>query len=173
MFNRIALEQFTAGLPPLLSRPILEHSVTGFEKAVDLAAHHEQINARYMRKTTIHAMHYEQDALPQTRTFDDSGVNRESGDRPIHRNQGRGRPSQRGSPYNRKRPVVCFLCHKPRHAKRECHVVLSCQICGESGHLMERCLKIVCAACKGTGHPANKCLKNLQSRDQTRLNTNF
>ena len=173
MFNRIALEQFTAGLPPLLSRPILEHSVTDFEKAVDLAAHHEQINARYMRKTTIHAMQYEQDALPQTRTSDDSGVNRESGDRPIHRNQGRGRPSQRGSPYNRKRPVVCFRCHKPGHVKRECHVALSCQICGESGHLMERCLNIVCAACKGTGHPANKCPKNLQSRDQTRLNTNF
>ena len=89
MLKRIALEQFIACLPPLLSRPILENRVTEFEKAVDLAAHHEQINAHYMRKTTIHAMHYEQDALPQTRVSDDSGVNRESGDRPSYRNQGR------------------------------------------------------------------------------------
>ena len=169
MFNRIALEQFTAGLPPLLSRPILENRITEFEKAVDLAAHHEEINARYMRRTTIHAMNYDEQVVSTM----DSGMGALSSESyPNPQPQGRGRPNYRGAPSNRKRPVTCFRCHKTGHVKRECNVVLRCEICGERGHRMEDCRNIVCAACKGAGHPANRCPKNSQGRAPNRPNTN-
>ena len=193
LFNRIALEQFTAGLPPLLSRPILEHRVTDFQAAVDLAAHHEEINRRFMSRATVHAM-YDGDhppALPHG-AFPEPALARGAFPEPAlthgafpehymapinqyeapgHVTTGQNRGGQPGGrrgrgPYLRSnRSVLCHACKKPGHYKREC---VRCQICGEWGHVMAKCLNIVCAACKGTGHPANFCSKNFQSRDQTR-----
>ena len=56
ILNRITLEQFTSGLPLLLSRGIVERKVTDFHEAVELAAHLEDANTRFMRKTTINAL---------------------------------------------------------------------------------------------------------------------
>ena len=194
LFNRIAIEQFTAGLPPLLSRPIFENRVTDFQQAVDMAAHHEEINARFMRRSTIHAIHEETAPVPvysvapypqgdsyhgppyqlgnQAPNYFMAPINQagevsSGGTDPSPRNT-KGRWNGRKGPYGRaNRSVVCHRCHQPGHYKREC---MNCTICGEWGHKMVDCRNIVCAACKGTGHPANKCPKNLQSRGQTRLN---
>ena len=197
LFNRIALEQFTAGLPPLLSRPIFESRETDFQKAVDLAAHHEEINARFMRRSTIHAMHEEippfQNGIqhdseapypysfggpyhymaPVTTGGGSSGGGTDSGTGPGTRyaRKRQNSPGIRQGPYVRSnRHVTCYRCNRQGHYKRECK---TCTICGEWGHTMADCRNIVCAACKGNGHPANKCPKNGMGRGQTRLNTNY
>ena len=56
ILNRIALEQFISGLSAMLSRPIVERQINDFEEAVRVAAHMEEVNARYFRKSTINAM---------------------------------------------------------------------------------------------------------------------
>ena len=58
LLNRISLEQFVSGLPPLLSRTIVERKVEDFQEAVEMAAHLEEVNARFMKKTTINALQY-------------------------------------------------------------------------------------------------------------------
>ena len=180
LFNRIALEQFTAGLPPLLSRPIFENRVTDFQQAVDLAAHHEEINARFMRRSTIFAIHEDEAMQHQTEAPShymapiNTGSASSEGYDSGPRNTNRQPTARRGGPYNRKvtgkqnRTVICHKCHNPGHYQRECP---RCHICGEWGHAMPDCKNIVCASCKGTGHPANKCPKNLQSQAQTRPNS--
>ena len=55
ILNRITLEQFISGLPPLLSRPLVERQIEDFNEAVRVAAHLEEVNARYFRKSTINA----------------------------------------------------------------------------------------------------------------------
>ncbi|KAF0305230.1 hypothetical protein FJT64_023105 [Amphibalanus amphitrite] len=42
ILNRIALEQFISGLPPMLSRPVVERQISDFEEAVRVAAHMEE-----------------------------------------------------------------------------------------------------------------------------------
>ena len=58
LLNMISLEQFVSGLPPLLSRAIVEKKIDDFQEAVQMAAHLEEVNARFMKKTTIHALHH-------------------------------------------------------------------------------------------------------------------
>ena len=194
LFNRIALEQFTAGLPPLLSRPIFERRITDFQEAVDLAAHHEDINTRFMRRSTIHAIHeemppYPQQGYPMTgypyhagpdpylqppqymAPVHLSSTGNSGGPEPDFRSpQRQGHRGQRPYPRtNRSASVVCHRCKKRGHYQRECE---RCAICGEWGHAMADCTNIVCAACKGMGHPANHCSKNSQSRGQPRPNNN-
>ena len=135
MFDRIAIEQFIAGLPPLFSRPTLKNRITYFKKTVDMAAHHEEINARYMIHTTIHAMNYESEEPQQpVSTFVSGMVSFSSESIPNPRPQCRGRPNHRSAPYNRKRPIVRFRCHKTGHVKRECTTILRCGICCKTGH---------------------------------------
>ena len=57
LLNRITLEQFVSGLPPLLSRTLVERKISDFTAAVDTAAHLEAVNARFMKRTTINALH--------------------------------------------------------------------------------------------------------------------
>ena len=58
LFNRISLEQFVSGIPPLRSRAIVERKVEDFQEAVEMAAHLEEVNARFMKKTTINALQH-------------------------------------------------------------------------------------------------------------------
>ena len=189
LFNRIALEQFTAGLPPLLSRPIFENRVTDFQEAVNLAAHHEEINARFMRKTTIYAMQEESYPNQQGpsypyipaeyiapiqhvgRPIDTGNSSSERNMLPGPRNGGNRPANRRQAPYLRRRGegVTCYRCNQTGHIKRDCQ---SCPICGEWGHDMADCKSIVCAECKETGHPATRCPKNMSRRGQPRLNIN-
>ena len=173
MFNKIALQQFIAGIPHLLSRPILENRVEDFQKGVEIAAHHEEINSRFLKSATIHAMH----ELVPTAPLEASAASGDPGSGSGGTSSGyrgpQGRPHRRTGPYNRRRPIECFRCHKTGHIKRECPELFNCQICGERGHVMAQCTNIVCASCKESGHPANFCPKNAQSRAPTRRNTNF
>ena len=172
MFNRIALEQFVAGIPHLLSRPILENRITDFQTAVELAAHHEEINSRFLKSATIHAMHELVPTAPLEASAASGDPGSGSGGTSSGHRGPQGRPHRRSGPYNRRRPIECFRCHKTGHIKRECPEMFCCQICGERGHVMAQCTNIVCASCKESGHPANFCPKNAQSRVPTRRNTN-
>ena len=193
LFNRIALEQFIAGLPPLLSRPILERKITDFQEAVELAAHHEEINARYLKRSTINAIHAGEDTrLSQLYSDDPSMYNENPASHlmaPVTSDNSSGGPSgqrparerfsgRRSSPY-RRREVVCYGCQRVGHYKRDCPRQrgatrrTGCTICGEPGHSMPQCMNIVCAACKGNGHPANHCPKNGLRRGPPRPNISF
>ena len=65
ILNRITLEQFISGLPPLLSRPLVERQIEDFNEAVRVAAHLEEVNARYFRKSTINACFDTDESEPQ------------------------------------------------------------------------------------------------------------
>ena len=56
IFNRITVEQFVSGLPPLLSRAIMEKKIDDFQEAVQMAAHLEEVNARFLKRNTINAL---------------------------------------------------------------------------------------------------------------------
>ena len=79
LLNRISLEQFVSGLPPLLSRAIVEKKIDDFQEAVQMAAHLEEVNARFMKRTTINALHN-----AEVRTEDpSSSPNRPSGNQQM------------------------------------------------------------------------------------------
>ena len=64
LFNRIVLEQFVSGLPPILSRAIVEKKITDSQEAVEMAAHLEEVNARFLKKSTINALHSQEAVEP-------------------------------------------------------------------------------------------------------------
>ena len=88
IFNRIAMEQFVSGLPPILSRPIVEKQIATLDSAVSLAAHLEGVNARYFKRSTINAFYNDAD----------NNDSPDSADSNQHRNHGRGRPGSRFQP---------------------------------------------------------------------------
>ena len=57
LLNRISLEQFVSGLPPTLSRALVEKKIDDFQDAVQMAAHLEEVNTRFLKKATVHALH--------------------------------------------------------------------------------------------------------------------
>ena len=95
LLNRIVLEQFISGLPPLLSRALVERKIHHFQDAVDTAAHLEVVNARFLKKATINALHDN-----STDSSPDSHQAAQGSHRfPTTRDTGRYRPRPPQMPY--------------------------------------------------------------------------
>ena len=136
ILNRIALEQFVSGLPPMLSRAIVERQIDDFDKEVNLAAHLEEVNARYFKKSTINAF-FNPDGSGQpdytsAHTFSapDSRTRRDNTYQ-VPRGRGGQRPQQgrtgggtNAAHDNRRQhpsgPLQCFQCGRTGHLKVEC-----------------------------------------------------
>ena len=172
ILNRITVEQFVSGLPPMLSRSVVERQIKDFDEAVKVAAHLEEVNARYFSKSSINAFFSpeNEDSHPRRETLSsaqatDSSSHHDSEARQAdrHRNKSRGastarRGNSRPSNRNPVREVRCYQCNELGHIRRECPLN-RCFICGD-GHPTHSCTNIVCANCKQAGHPANRCSKN-------------
>ena len=188
ILNRITLEQFVSGLPPLLSRPVVEKQITNFNEAVDHAAHLEEINARYFKKTTVNAFFDQDDRRPQAAEPSPPSRPQESaprysrtpswprqhqgqqprgqqprGSRPFenqsHLRQSDNRPSGSDHPTNQS-GTRDRRCYKCGMYGHLKFQCVRCFICGDQDHATNKCTNIVCANCKQPGHPANTCSKN-------------
>ena len=178
ILNRIMVEQFVAGLPPMLSRSVVERQIKDFDEAVKVAAHLEEVNARYFTKSSINAFFssenrdssHPKDAT-SSHTTDSSHRENERGPRgprqmnhrrfrgpspsPMRRGNGRPFSLSSRSPVQEQR---CYRCGEEGHMRRDCPLNC-CFICGDV-HPTRSCKNIVCALCKQPGHPANRCSKN-------------
>ena len=168
ILNRITLEQFVSGLPPMLSRPVAERQIEDFDKAVDFAAHLEEINSRYFKKSTINAFFSSEadnsnSASAPTDAATQGTTPQRQTDRQRKPNRARGPSVPRGGHAavgrnNRVDGIQCYRCGEMGHRQYDCSRT-RCYICGD-GHPAAACTNIVCARCKQPGHPANRCSKN-------------
>ena len=196
ILNRILLEQFVAGLPPMLSRTLVERQVEDFDTAVDLAAHMDEVNARYFKRSTINAFFSEEDG-DRRRPKDKNVFHSEEDSDRRHPNNKESKP-QGFRPRNQTNPPrrpgelpggrrqVRYAdsdSTRPRGtgARAERLNGKRCYQCGEEGHLqfscpkcflcgqdhpIQMCKNVVCARCKQTGHAATRCSKNLAGPHQ-------
>ena len=162
------VEQFVAGLPPMLSRSVVEREIKYFDEAVRVAAHLQEVNARYFTKSSINtffspenhdsSQHRQNGTAPPTTT---DSSHREDDSRPMGRGISRGRftAQRRGNarPSGRSK-IHCYRCMEIGHLRRDCPRT-SCFICGDFHHT-HSCANVVCAQCQQPGHPANRCSKN-------------
>ena len=165
VLNRIMVEQFVSGLPPMLSRSVVERQIKDFDEAVKTAAHLEEVNARYFSKSSINAFFNPEsgdtnprhDAPSSTNTAGSSYHDTDVQQPNRYRNKPRN-AARRGNFRPVTRNTECYRCKGLGHISRDCPLN-GCFICGEA-HPTHTCTNIVCANCKQTGHPANRCSKN-------------